>query len=222
MKPVSVAGRVSVQEKCKLRIKLRLDQVTTDKSWMKHKLESRLPGEISTTSDMQMKPPWWQKGKRMKVKKESEKAGLKLNIQKTKIMASGPITSWQIDGETIETAADFIFLGYKITADGDSSHEIKMLAPWNKSYDQPRQHIKKQRYYFANKGLSSQSYGFSGSHVWMWELDHKESWALKNRCFWIVLLEKTLQSALDCKEIQPVHPEGNQSWIYIGRNDAET
>ena len=101
------------------------------------------------------------------MKKESEKAGLKLNIQKTKIMASGPITSWQIDGETIETAADFIFLGYKITADGDSSHEIKMLAPWNKSYDQPRQHIKKQRYYFANKGLSSQSYGFSGSHVWM-------------------------------------------------------
>ena len=103
----------------------------------------------------------------MKVKEKSEKVGLKLNIQKTKIMASGPITSWQIDGETIETAADFIFLGYKITADGDSSHEIKMLAPWNKSYDQPRQHIKKQRYYFANKGLSSQSYGFSGSHVWM-------------------------------------------------------
>ena len=86
------------------------------------------------------------------MKKESEKAGLKLNIQKTKIMASGPITSWQIDGETIETAADFIFLGYKITADGDSSHEIKMLAPWNKSYDQPRQHIKKQRQYFAYKG----------------------------------------------------------------------
>ena len=101
------------------------------------------------------------------MKKESEKAGLKLNIQKTKIMASGPVTSWQIDGETMETATDFIFLGYKITADGDSSHEIKMLAPWNKSYDQPRQHIKKQRYYFANKGLSSQSYGFSGSHVWM-------------------------------------------------------
>ena len=82
-------------------------------------------------------------------------------------MASGPITSWQIDGETMETVTDFIFLGYKITADGDSSHEIKMLAPWNKSYDQPRQHIKKQRYYFASKGPSSQGYGFSGSHVWM-------------------------------------------------------
>ena len=87
----------------------------------------------------------------MKVKEESEKVGLKLNIQKTKIMASGPITSWQIDGETV---ADFIFLGSKITADGDCSHEIKTLAPWKKSYDQPRQHIKKQRHYFANKGLS--------------------------------------------------------------------
>ena len=84
-------------------------------------------------------------------------------------MASGPIlTSWQIDGETVETVADFIFLGSKITADGDCSHKIKMFAPWKKSYDQPRQHIKKQRHYFTNKGLSSQSYGFSSSHVWMW------------------------------------------------------
>ena len=103
----------------------------------------------------------------MKVKEESEKVGLKLNIQKTKIMASGPITSWQIDGKTMEIVTDFIFLGSKITADGDYSHEIKTLAPWKKKYDQPRQHIKKQRHYFANKGLSSQSYGFSSSHVWM-------------------------------------------------------
>ena len=103
----------------------------------------------------------------MKVKRESLKAGLKLNIQKTKIMASGPITSWQIDGKTMEIVTDFIFLGSKITADGDYSHEIKTLAPWKKKYDQPRQHIKKQRHYFANKGLSSQSYGFSSSHVWM-------------------------------------------------------
>ena len=99
----------------------------------------------------------------MKVKEESEEVGLKLNIQKTKIMASGPITSWQIDGETVETMADFIFLGSKITADGDCSHEIKR----HLLLDQPRQHIKKQRHYFANKGLSSQSYGFSSSHVWM-------------------------------------------------------
>ena len=100
----------------------------------------------------------------IKVKEESEKVGLKLNIQKTKVKAPGPITSWQIDGETV---ADFIFWGSKITADGDCSHEIKTLAPWKKSYDQLRQHIKKQRHYFANKGPSSQSYGFSSSHVWM-------------------------------------------------------
>ena len=102
----------------------------------------------------------------MKVKEEGEKVGLKLNIQKTKIMASGPITSWQIEEETVETVADFIFLGSKITADGDCSHE-KTLISCKESYDQPRQHIKKQRHYFANKGLSSQGYGFSGSHVWM-------------------------------------------------------
>ena len=104
----------------------------------------------------------------MKVKEESEKAGLKLSIPKMKIMASGSITSWQIDGETMETVTDFIFGGSKITADGDCSHEIKKaLTPWKKIYDQPRQHIKKQRYHFADKGLSSQSYGFSSSHVWM-------------------------------------------------------
>ena len=104
----------------------------------------------------------------MKVKEESEKVGLKLNIQKTKIMASGPITSQQIDGETVETVANFIFGGgSKITADGDCSHEIKRLTPWKESYDQPRQHIKKQRHYSANEGLSSQGCGFSSSHVWM-------------------------------------------------------
>ena len=103
----------------------------------------------------------------MKLKEECKKAGLKLNIQKTKIMAPCPITSWQIDGETVETVPDFIFLGSKITADGDCSHEIKTLAPWKNSYDQPTQHIKKERHYFANKGLSSQSNGFSSSHVWM-------------------------------------------------------
>ena len=116
----------------------------------------------------------------MKVKEESEEVGLKLNIQKTKIMASGPIPSWQIDGETMETVADFIFLGSKITADGDCSHDLKMLTLWKESYDQPRQHIKKQRLYFVNKGPSSQGYGFSSSHVWMWELDYKERSALKN------------------------------------------
>ena len=103
----------------------------------------------------------------MKVKEESEKAGLKLNIEKTKIMASSPITSWQIDGE-VKTVTDFIFLGSRITADGDCSHEIKRhLILEKKSYDQPRQHVKKQRHYYVNKGLSSQSYGFSSSQIWM-------------------------------------------------------
>ena len=104
----------------------------------------------------------------IKVQEESEKVGLKLNIQKMKIMASVPITSWQIDGKTVETVTDLILEGFKITADGDCSNEIKRhLTPWKESYDQPRQHIQKQTHYFANKGPSSQSYGFSGSHVWM-------------------------------------------------------
>ena len=97
-----------------------------------------------------------------------------------------------------------------------------MLTPWKESYDQPRQHIKKQRHYFANKGLSSQGYGFSIGHVGMWELNYKESWVPKNLCFWTVVLEKTLESPLDCKEIQPVHLKGDQSWVFIGRTDAET
>ena len=111
----------------------------------------------------------------MKVKEESEKVGLKLNIQKTKIRASGPITSWQIDGETMETVADFIFLSSKITADGNCSHEnaTKILASWKKNYEQPRQHIKKQRHHFADKGPSSQSYGFP---VVMYGC---ESWTIK-------------------------------------------
>ena len=92
-----------------------------------------------------------------------------------------------------------------------------MLTPWKESYDQPRQHIKKQRHYFVNKVPSSQGYGFSIGHVWMWELYYKQSWAPKNWCFWTVVLEKTLESPLDCKEIQPVHPKGDQSWVFIGR-----
>ena len=98
----------------------------------------------------------------------------------------------------------------------------KMLAPWKKSYEQPKWHIKKQRLYFSNKDPSSQSYGFSSSHVWMWELDYKESWAPKNWCFWTVVLKKTLESLLDCKEVKPVNPKSNQSCIFIGRTDAET
>ena len=100
--------------------------------------------------------------------------------------------------------------------------KLKDVCSWKKSYDKPRQHIKKQRHYFANKGPYSQSYGFSSSHVWMWELDHNECWAPRNWCFQTVVLEKTLESPLDCKVIKPVHPKGNQPWIFIGRTDAET
>ena len=151
----------------------------------------------------------------MKVKEESEKVGLKLNIQKTKIMASGPITSWETDGETVETVADFIFLGSKITTDGDCSHEIKrrlllgrkVMTKLRHNLRKDMTNLQKQRHYFANKDPSSQSYGLSSSHVCMWELDCEESWVLKNWCFWTVVPEKTLESPLDCKEIQPVHPK---------------
>ena len=116
----------------------------------------------------------------MKVKEESEKVDLKLNIRKTKIMASGPITSWQIDGETMETVTDFIFLDSKIPADGDCSHEIKRHLLFGRKVMTNLDSILKSRHYFVNKGLSNQGYGFSSSHVWMWELDYKESWAPKN------------------------------------------
>ena len=148
----------------------------------------------------------------MKVKEESEKVGLKLNIQKTKIMAAGPITSWEIDGETVETVSDFIFWGSKITADGDCSLEIKRHFLLGRKVMTNLDSILKNRdVTLPKKGPSSQGYGFSSSHVCMWELDDKESWALKNWCFWTVVLEKTLESPLDCKEIQPVHPTGDQS-----------
>ena len=153
------------------------------------------------------------------MKEESEKVSLKLNIQKMKVMASGPITTWEIDGEAMEIVTDLIFLGSKITADSDCNHKIKMLSPWKKSSDKLRQHMKKQRHYFDDKSPSSQSYGFSSSHVCMRELDCEESWAHKNWCFWTVVLEKTLESPLDCKEIQPVHSEGDKPWDFFGRND---
>ena len=158
-----------------------------------------------------------------KVKEESEKAGLKLNIQETKIMASGPITSWQIDGETMETVKDFIFLGCKITEDDDCNHEIKRhLLIGRKAMTNLDSILKSRNITLpTKKGPSSQSYGFSSSHIWMWELDYKESWALKNWCFWAVVLEKPLQTPLDCKEIQPVSPKGDKSWVFIGRTNAE-
>ena len=155
----------------------------------------------------------------LKVKEESEKVGLKLNIQKTNIMVSGPITSCLLNRWGNNGNSDRLYFS------GLQNHcrwwlqpwNKTTLTPWKKSYDQPRQHIKKQRHYFTNKGPSSQSYGFSSGHVWMWELDYKESWAPKNWCFWTVVLEKTLESPLDCEEIQPVHTKENQFWIFIRR-----
>ena len=136
-------------------------------------------------------------------------------------MAFGPTTSWQIDGEKVETVTNFIFLGSKITTDGDCSHKInRCFTPCKKSYDKPRQCIKKQKHHSANKGLYSQSYDFSSSHVWRWELDNKEGWVPKNWWFWIVVLEKTFENPLDSKDIKPVNPKGNQPWIF-GKTDAE-
>ena len=161
----------------------------------------------------------------MKVKDESEKVGLKLNIQKTKIMASSPITSWQIDGERVETVAtvaDFIFLGSKIIMDGDCSHKIKRrLFLGRKVMTNLDSILKSRDITLLTKIHYSQSYCFSGSHVWMWELDYKEGRALKNWSFWNVMLEKTLESPLSCKEINPVNHKVNQPWIFIGRTDAE-
>ena len=158
----------------------------------------------------------------MKVKEESEKVGLTLKIQKTKIMASGPITSQQIDGETMETVTDFIILGFKIIADGDCSHEIKSCLLLRRKVMTKLDSILKSRdITLPTKVLSSQSYGFSSSRVWMWEFDYKERWAPKDWCFWIVVLKKTLESPLDCKEISPVNLRGNKSWVFIGKTDAE-
>ena len=155
----------------------------------------------------------------MKVKEESEKVGLKVNIQKTKIMASGPITSWQIDGETV---SDFIFGGSKITADGDCSHEIKRrLLLGRKAMTNLDNILKSRDIALPTKVHLVKAIFFFSSHVWLWELDHKESWEFKHWCLWTVVLEKTLESPLDCKEIQPVNSKGNQSWIFIRRTDVE-
>ena len=167
----------------------------------------------------------------MQVKQESEKAGLKLSIQKTKIMASSPFMAnrWGNSGNSDRLLFSWAPKSLQLVTAAMKLKEKLLeeksfqgaLAPWKKSSDQPREHTEKQRHYFANKVLSSQSYGFSSSHVWMWELNHKESWVPKNWCFWTVVLEKTLESPLDSKEIKPVDPKGDQSWIFIGSTDAE-
>ena len=158
----------------------------------------------------------------MKVKEESEKVGLKLNIQKTKIMAWGPITSWQIDGETVETVRDFIFLGSKITADGDCSHEIKRRLLLGRKFMTNLDSILKSR----DVTLPTKVH-LVKAMVFSVVLYGCDSWTIKKDehqridAFWTVVLENTLESPLDCQEIQPVHPKGNQSWMFIGRTDVE-
>ena len=158
----------------------------------------------------------------MKVKVESEKVGLKLNIQKTKIMPSSIIASWQIDGETMETVSDFIFLGSKITADGDFSHEIKrLLLLGRRTLTNLDSILKSRDITLPTKVRLVKAMVFPvfiyGCETWtIKKAEHQRNW-----CFWTVMLEKTLESPLDCKEIQAVHPKGNQSWIVIGRTDAE-
>ena len=157
----------------------------------------------------------------MKVKEEIEKVGLKLNIQKTKIMASGPITSWKINGETVRNFCEKqweIFLVSIITADGDCSHEIKRCLLLGRQAMTNLDIILKSR--DITLPTKVHLWFFSG-HVWMWALGCKESWVQKNWCFWTVVMEKTLESPLDCKEMQLVHPKRNQSWVFIGRTDVE-
>ena len=132
-----------------------------------------------------------------------------------------PITSWQIDGKILETVKDFIFLSSKITVDTDWSHDIKRCLLLGGKAMTNLDSILKSRDVTLSQGLYSQSYGFPSSHVWMWELYHKEGWAPKNWCFWTVVLEKPFESPLDFKEIKTVNPKGTQSWIFIGRTDAE-
>ena len=150
---------------------------------MKHKISGRNINNLQYAEDTTLVPENEElKSLMMKVKEESKRAGLKLNIQKAKIKVSCPITSWQIDAETMEIVRDFIFLGSKITADGFCSHEIKRRLLLGRKAEQPRQRIEKQRHCLADKGSSRQSYGFSSNHVWMWVLGYKEVWAPKNWC----------------------------------------
>ena len=196
-------------------------------SQMTHKLESRLLGEninsfrYADDTTLMGESVKVLKSLLMREKGESEKSGLKLNIQKPKIMASSPITAWQTDRGTMERVTDFIFLDSKITVDGDCSCEIKRcLLLGGKAITNLKGILRSRNITFADKDPYSQSYGFSSRQVWLWGLDHKEGWALKNWCFRIVVLEKTLEkNPLDCKEIISVHPKGNQSWILTGRTD---
>ena len=166
--------------------------------YMSHKKESRLLGELSIPQICRWHQPYDRNQRETKepldeTESREWRSWLKTQHSKDQDHGSGPITSWQIDGETMKIVTDFIFFSSKITADGDWSHEIKRHLLLGRNLWQPRQHIKKQRHYFANKGPSSQGYGFPSGHVWMWELDHKESWAQENWSFWTIFVVKLLR-----------------------------
>ena len=190
---------------------------------MKHKLESIAGRNTNNLRNADDTTPMAESEEQlrsllMKVKEESEKVGLKLNIQKTKIMASSPITAWQLVGETV---TGFIFLASKITADSDCSHEFKKHMLFGRKTMTNFESILNRDMTLPKKVRLDKAIVFSSSHVRMWESDYKGSWAPKNWCFWTVVLEKTLERALECKEIQPVHPEVNHSLKFIGGTDAE-
>ena len=157
----------------------------------------------------------------MRVKEESERASFKLNIKKTKIMASGAITSWEIEGEKVEVVTDFLFLGSKITGDGDCSHEIRWLLLGRKVITNLDKCVEKQRHYSADKVSYSQGFGLPSGHVHLWELDHKEGIMPKNWCLWTVVLDKTPKSPLDSKENKPADLKGNQPWTLVEKTDVE-
>ena len=157
----------------------------------------------------------------MKMKDESEKAGLKVNIQKSKIIASGFITSWQIEGDKMKTVTGFILLGFKVTMGSVCSHKLKRCLLLGRKAMTNLDSILKSKTITLMKNVHSQSYGFSSSQEQMWELGHKEGWVLKNWWFQTVVLGKTLDSPLGCKEIKPINPKGNWPWIFTGRTDAE-
>ena len=194
--------------------------------WMKHKLESRLPGEMSiTTDDITLLAESKEELKSLLIEGEREEWKSWLNPQHSKNEDHGiPFHHFMVNRREKSRNGDrFYFLGLQYHCrQWLQPWNSKTLTPWKKSYDKVKQHIKKQRHHFADKGSYNQNYGFSSSHVQMWELDHKEGWVQKNWCSCIVVLEKPLESPLDCKEIKQVNPKGDQSWIFIGSTDAET
>ena len=190
--------------------------------WMKHKLESRLPRNINNFRYADDTTLIMAESKELESEKGEWKSSLKAQHSENEdhgIWSHHFMENrWGNNGNSDKTLCSWAPKSLQMVT---AAMKLEDACSLKKSYDQPRQYITKQRHYFTNNGPTSQSYGFSSSHAWMWELAYKESWVLKKWCFWTVVLEKTLESLLDYKEIKPVNPKGNQPWIFIGRTDAE-